>query len=60
MEPSEEIRRVIHRWLTSVAAAEADSVLARLSELPGGRPRNWGSKGLDGAHRIYAVDLTGA
>ncbi len=35
MEPSEEIRRITHRWLTAVAAADADPSLERLSEHPG-------------------------
>jgi hypothetical protein len=35
MEPSEEIRRVIDRWMTAVTAGDADPALERLSEHPG-------------------------
>ena len=35
MEPSEEIRRIIHRWLTAVAAGDVDPSLERLSEHAG-------------------------
>ena len=35
MEPSEEICRVIDRWLIAVAAGDADTALERLSEHPG-------------------------
>ena len=35
MEPSEEIRRVVHRWTKAIAEGDADSVLGRLSEHPG-------------------------
>ena len=41
MQSSEEIRRVVHRWL-GIAFRESRDV-----EL----------KGLDGSHRIYALDL---
>ena len=35
VEPSEEIRRIVHRWTSAIAEGDADSVLARLSEHPG-------------------------
>ena len=35
MQPSEEIRRVINRWLTAVTAGDADPSLERLAEHPG-------------------------
>ena len=35
MEPSEEIRRVVHRWLVANRDGDADAVLARISERPG-------------------------
>jgi adenylate cyclase len=35
MEPSEEIRRIVERWTTSIAEGDADAVLGRLSEHPG-------------------------
>ena len=35
MEPSEEIRRVIHRWMIAISEGDADAVLGRLSEHPG-------------------------
>ena len=35
MEPSEEIRRVIHRWMAATSGGDADAVLARVSEHPG-------------------------
>jgi adenylate cyclase len=35
MEPSEEIRRVVHRWMTANTEGDADAVLGRISELPG-------------------------
>lgn len=35
MEPSEEIRRVVQRWMTAVAEGDADAALGRLSEHPG-------------------------
>jgi class 3 adenylate cyclase len=35
MEPSEEIRRVIERWIAGISAADGDAVLARVSEHPG-------------------------
>jgi class 3 adenylate cyclase len=35
MEPSEEIRRVIHRWLVTARDGDADGYMARLSEHPG-------------------------
>lgn len=46
MEPSEEIRRVVERWVTGLGAADSDVVLARLSEHPGLRligtdPKEW-------------------
>lgn len=31
MEPSEEIRRVIHRWMVATSEGDADAVLARVS-----------------------------
>lgn len=34
MEPSEEIRRVVERWLTALSDGDADAVLSRLSEHP--------------------------
>ena len=36
MEPSEEIRRVIHRWMVAVSEGDADAVLGRVSDHPGG------------------------
>lgn len=35
MDESEEIRRVVERWLAGISAADADAVFARLSEHPG-------------------------
>lgn len=35
MEPSEEIRRVIRRWLIALRDGDADAYMARLSEHPG-------------------------
>ena len=35
MERSEEIRRVVERWLLAVATGDAEAVLARVSEHPG-------------------------
>ena len=35
MEPSEEIRRVVHRWMTAISQSDAKSALGRLSEHPG-------------------------
>lgn len=36
MEPSEEIRRVIDRWMAAVSEGDADAVLARVSDHAGG------------------------
>jgi class 3 adenylate cyclase len=35
VEPSEEIRRVIHRWMKAISEGDDDSALGRLSEHPG-------------------------
>jgi adenylate cyclase len=35
MEPSEEIRRVVERWIAGISAGDGDAVFARLSEHPG-------------------------
>jgi class 3 adenylate cyclase/ketosteroid isomerase-like protein len=35
MEPSEEIRRVVERWMTAIAEGDADATLGRLSEHAG-------------------------
>jgi hypothetical protein len=35
MEPSEEICRVMHRWLVANTEGDADAVMARVSEQPG-------------------------
>jgi class 3 adenylate cyclase len=35
VEPSEEVRRVVHRWMTAIAAPDAEAALARLSDRPG-------------------------
>ncbi|MEK6719327.1 MAG: adenylate/guanylate cyclase domain-containing protein [Chloroflexota bacterium] len=35
MEPSEEIRRIVDRWLRSNAEGDADAVIGRISEHPG-------------------------
>jgi class 3 adenylate cyclase/ketosteroid isomerase-like protein len=35
MEPSEEIQRVIHRWMVANAAGDDDAVLGKVSEQPG-------------------------
>ena len=35
MEPSEEIRRVIHRWMVANAAGDADAVLGKVSQHAG-------------------------
>lgn len=35
VEPSEEIRRVVHRWLVANRDGDADAVIARVSERPG-------------------------
>jgi adenylate cyclase len=35
VEPSEEIRRVVHRWLVANTEGDADAVMARISEHPG-------------------------
>jgi adenylate cyclase len=34
MEPSEEIRRIIHRWMVATSGGDADAVLARVSMHP--------------------------
>ncbi len=35
MEPSEEIRRVVHRWMAANSEGDADAVLGKVSEHPG-------------------------
>ena len=35
MEPSEEIRRVLHRWMVANSDGDADAVIAKISEHPG-------------------------
>jgi len=35
MEPSEEICRVIHRWMVAISEGDIDSALGRLSDQPG-------------------------
>jgi len=35
MEHSEEIRRVVHRWMTAISEGDGESALGRLSEHPG-------------------------
>ena len=35
MEPSEEIRRVIERWIAAVTTGDGDAVMARVTEHPG-------------------------
>ena len=35
MEPSEEIRRVVHRWMIAISTSDSDSALGRLSQHPG-------------------------
>ena len=35
MEPSEEIRRIVHRWMFAISASDSTSALGRLSEHPG-------------------------
>jgi class 3 adenylate cyclase len=35
MEPSEEIRRIVHRWMTANNAGDVDASLGRLSDHPG-------------------------
>ena len=35
MEPSEEIRRVIHRWMVANSEGDADAVMGKVSEHPG-------------------------
>ena len=35
MEPSEEIRRVVHRWMTANSEGDSESALGRMSEHPG-------------------------
>jgi adenylate cyclase len=35
MEPSEEVRRVVERWMAGISCADRDAVLARLSKHPG-------------------------
>jgi class 3 adenylate cyclase len=35
VEPSEEIRRVIHRWMNAISEGDDDSALGRLSKHPG-------------------------
>ncbi len=75
MEPSEEIRRITHRWLTNYAARVAGQALggevlvsSLVRELASGsgpgitflERRDVELKGLEGSHRIYAVDLTAA
>jgi ketosteroid isomerase-like protein len=46
MEPSEEIRRVVERWIIAIAERDADAALGRLSENPdaliiGTDPAEW-------------------
>jgi hypothetical protein len=35
VKPSEEICRIIERWVNAIAEGDADAALARLSEQPG-------------------------
>jgi hypothetical protein len=35
VQPSEEIRRIVERWTKAIAECDAQTVLERLSELPG-------------------------
>src|SRR5262245_55468119 len=35
MEPSEEIQRIVHRWMQAISEGDGDSALGRLSEHPG-------------------------
>ena len=35
MEPSEEIRRIVHRWLIANSEGDAHAVIAKISEHPG-------------------------
>lgn len=35
MEPSEEIRRVVHRWMVAITESDGDAVVGRVSENPG-------------------------
>ena len=35
MERSEEIRRVVHRWMAAISVPDAEAALARLSDFPG-------------------------
>src|SRR4030095_7830501 len=46
MQSSEEIRRVVERWMAGISSADAESVLERLSEHPstlliGTDPNEW-------------------
>ena len=35
MEQSEEIRRVVHRWMVANSEGDADAVIGKISEHPG-------------------------
>jgi hypothetical protein len=52
VEPSEEIRRIVERWILAISGRDIDAALGRLSENPGA------AEGLDGSHRLFAVGLT--
>ena len=60
MEPSEEIRRIVERWMQAISERDSESSLERVSDLPGALmigtdPEEWfhGSQ----AHAIWARQL---
>jgi adenylate cyclase len=60
MEPSEEIRRVMERWLVAATGGDVDAALARLSEHPGllmigSDPAEWWEG--EGAHLVWRRQL---
>jgi class 3 adenylate cyclase len=52
MEPSEEIRRVIHRWLIAIRDGDTDGAVARISDHPGLL-----AIGTDGQEWFHPADL---
>jgi hypothetical protein len=54
MQSSEEIRRVMSRWLTADSTGDVEGTRLDARHL---ESRDVELKGLDGSHRIYAMDL---
>jgi class 3 adenylate cyclase len=60
MEPSEEIRRVVERWLVAIGSGDVETVLVRMSEHPGllsigTDPNEWWEG--DSARRLFARQI---